>query len=289
MKIETRPPFNCLSLIFLLFLAACAVPTPVPTPKSTYDYVPEVETKYLSRGGLTVKGYQTVPVLSYHKFSKDKVSTLTVKEVAFEEQMKFLKDNDYNVITLDQLLNFLEFKGEIPEKSVVITFDDGWSSVYDIAYPILKKYGFPATLFVYTEFIGGKRALSWKEIKELAVNGIDIQCHSVTHRNLTVLNEKESFKDYFDSINREIFQSRQMIEKRINKKCKYLAYPYGASNKLVIALLKKHGYRGAFSVKRGSNPFFVNEYLIKRSMIYGKYDIQKFKKNLVVFKATELR
>ena len=285
MKIETRSPFNCLSLIFLLFLAACAA----PTPKSTYDYVPAVETKFLSRGGLTAKGYQTVPVLSYHKFSKDKVGTLTVKEVAFEEQMKFLKDNGYSVITLDQFLDFLEFKGEIPEKSVVITFDDGWGSVYDIAYPILKKYGFPATLFVYTEFIGGKKALSWEQIKELAANGFDIQCHSLTHRNLTVLNEKEPFKDYFDSINREISQSRQLIEKKINKKCKYLAYPYGDSNKLVIALLKKHGYRGAFTVERGSNPFFIHEYLIKRSMIYGKYDVQKFKKNLVVFKETELR
>ena len=87
----------------------------------------------------------------------------------------------------------------------------------------------------------------------------------------------------------EISVSKKLIQQKLNKNCKYLAYPYGETTPLVIALLKKHGYRGAFTVKRGSSPFFANNYKINRSMIYGNYDIQEFEKNLAVFSERNLK
>jgi len=241
------------------------------------------------KGGLKVNGYQTVPVLAYHSFSKNRPGKMIVTEAAFEAQMKYLKENGYHVISLDQLLDFLDFKEQIPEKSVVITIDNGWSSFYDIAFPILKKYGFPATLFVYTDFIGTSKALSWKQINNLSKNGFDIQCKTKTHRNLTKRKKKESFKEYFKSLEMEINYPKKPIKHKLNKECSYFAYPYGKTNNLVIAILKKQGYRAAFTVKRASNPCFVDKYRIHRSVIYGDYDIERFKKNLSVFHKIKLK
>ena len=245
--------------------------------------------KHFYKGGIKSTGYQTVPVLLYQGFSKDKAGRMIVAEADFKAQMKYLKENGYHVIMLEQLLDFIDFKEQIPEKSVVITIDDGWRSFYDIAYPVLKKHGFPATLFVYTDFIGGRKAMSWEQIKEISENGFDIQCKTRTHRSLTKLKEKESFKEYFESIEKEISYPKKLIKQKLGKDCSCLAYPYGATNNLVIAILIKHGYRAAFIVKPGSNPFFVDNFRIQRSEIYGKYDIERFKKMLSVFQKMELK
>jgi peptidoglycan/xylan/chitin deacetylase (PgdA/CDA1 family) len=242
------------------------------------------------RGGLTVKGHQTVPVLSYHKFSDSKPDKMTVTASAFEEQMKFLKDKGYRVITMDQLFDFLDFKVQIPRKSVVITIDDGWRSVHEIAFPVLKKYGYPATLFVYSDLItGSKKTLDWELVREMADNGIDIQCHTKTHRSLTAPTEKESFREYFEAIEKELLDNARVIKAKTNRDVKYLAYPFGDTNHLVTALLRKQGYRGGLTVKRDSNAFFVNNYRVNRSMIYGDYDIKQFEKNLTVFAEEALK
>jgi len=247
--------------------------------------------KPYQRGGLTLKGYQTVPVLSYHNFSLDRsTSRMTVTKTAFEEQMKFLKDNGYRVIPLDQLVDFLQFKRQIPEKSVVITLDDGWRSAYEVALPILKEYGYPATLFVYTDLIvGSKKTLSWDVVQEMANSGIDIEGHTKTHRNLTLINKKEPFSEYFEAIEQELSASARIIRAKVGKDIKYLAYPDGETNHLVIELLEKEGYRGAFTVKRGGNPFFIHDYRINRSMIYGDFNLEQFKKNLTVFSDEALK
>jgi peptidoglycan/xylan/chitin deacetylase (PgdA/CDA1 family) len=242
------------------------------------------------KGGLSLEGYQMVPVLSYHKFSKDKADVLTVKESAFEEQMKFLKTSGYRVITMDELFDFLDYNRPIPKKSVVITIDDDWYSTYEIAFPILKKYGYPATLFVYTDLIipGGK-TLSWDLLAQMSKNGMDIQCHTKSHRNLDKRNGQESFREYFEAVKKELVESTEMIKKRLNKEVKYLAYPYGDTNPLIIALLTKLGYRGAFTVERGSNPFFIHSYRINRSMIYGTFSLKDFENNLTYFSNKEMQ
>jgi peptidoglycan/xylan/chitin deacetylase (PgdA/CDA1 family) len=247
--------------------------------------------KPYENGGLTLKGYQIVPVLSYHNFSPDRsTNRMTVTQAAFEEQMKFLKEKGYRVITLTQFSDFLNFKGQIPKKSVVITIDDGWRSVYDIALPILKKYGYPATLFVYTDLIvGSQKTLSWELVQEMARNGLDIQGHTKTHRDLTLMNQKESFKQYFEAIEGELSKSAGTIKAKAGKDIKYLAYPSGETNHLVIELAKKEGYLGAFTAKRGGNPFFIHNYRINRSMIFGDFDLNQFEKNLTVFSDEALK
>lgn len=245
-----------------------------------------------ARGGLTQRGYQTVPVISYHKFSRDRASDLTtVTEKAFEEQMRFLKENGYRVITMDEFFDFLDFKTQVPKKSVVITIDDGWRSVYDIAFPILKKYGYPATLFIYTDFVfqGSRTTLDWDLLKEMSRNGISVQSHTKSHRYLDRKVGRESFREYFEAVKKELVESSRLIKQRLNSDVKYLAYPYGETNHLVSALLMKLGYRGGLTVERGSSPFFVSPYRVNRSMIYGTFDLRDFENNLNTYSNKALR
>lgn len=236
------------------------------------------------RGGLKPDGYQLVPVLCYHNFSRTESDAMTISERAFEEQMRFLKDRGYRVITLDELFDFLEFKRQIPRKSVVITIDDGWRSLYEIAFPILKKYGYRATLFVYTGLIlDTEKTLNWDLIRTMAKDVLDVQCHTKTHRNMAIKYSNESFKEYFDSLKNELIDSARVIRRNLDTDVKYVAYPYGDTNHLVTSLVMKLGYRGAFTVDREGNPFFVDPYRVHRSMIMGTYRIADFEKNLVTF------
>ncbi|MDY6856756.1 MAG: polysaccharide deacetylase family protein [Thermodesulfobacteriota bacterium] len=240
-------------------------------------------------GRLRTYGLQSVPILTYHRFSKENSSKMVVTEDSFDAQMKYLKENGYHVITLDQLLDFLNLNYQTQKKSVVITIDDGWRSCYEIAFPILKKYGFPATLFIYTDFIGGKKAMSWEQVKEMSENGFDIQCHSKTHRNLAKMYGDETLNDYVKVLDQEVALSTKRIKQKLGKECKYFAYPFGQTTTMLIEVLKKHGYHGAFTITRGSNPFFINNFVLKRSVIYGGFSLSEFKKNLIIFTESDLK
>ena len=239
-------------------------------------------------GGLRAEGYQLVPVLSYNQFAPRRSSKSVVPKKAFESQMDYLKRHGFRVITLDNLLDFLDFKTQIPDKSVVITIDDGWKSTYEIAYPILKKYQYPATLFLRTDVIGKKKGLSWKQVRELSENGVDIQCGTNSHNDLISLAINQSLQVYLKALIRALSEPKETIFKQLGKECRYLAYPKGKTNSLIITFLKKFGYRAAFTKERGSTPFFADNYRINRSSIHGEYRLADFKKNLLVFKSEDL-
>jgi len=116
-----------------------------------------------NKGGIHKDGFQTIPILTYHRFADSCTSPLCVPTRVFDRQMKYLKEHGYSVLTPAELLAFLEYRQGLPKKSVLITMDDGYRSVYNVAYPILKKYGFTATLFIYTDFVGASgTAITWK-------------------------------------------------------------------------------------------------------------------------------
>jgi peptidoglycan/xylan/chitin deacetylase (PgdA/CDA1 family) len=229
-------------------------------------------------------------VLSYHNLSPAESSKMTVSQEMFEQQMRLLKEKGYRVISLDQFFDFLEFKTPLLPKSVVITIDDGWRSMYEIVFPILKKYGYPAALFIYTDMVTDTpKTLSWGLLQEMAGQGIDIQCHTKRDRNLILPGKKESFKDYFENLEKELSACKETIKKKLNREVKYLAYPYGDTNPLVIEMAKKQGYRGAFTLKRGSNPSFIQNYRVNRSVVYGDYRLSQFEKNLITFQEDPLQ
>jgi len=227
--------------------------------------------KEKNRGGLFENGYQTVPILCYHKFGPDIKSPLTMPADIFNQQMKYLKDNGYRVISPADLLNFLECRHQIPKKSVLITIDDGYRSIYDIAWPILKKYKFTATIFVYTNYVGiSKKALSWDDLRELKAHGFTIGSHTISHADLTKKKPDEATDAFLHRIKKELLLSKKIIDKKLGQDTINLSLPYGRYNADVLKIAKSVGYKVAVTVDRGSNPFFTNPLALNRDMILKK-------------------
>lgn len=249
-----------------------------------------IPTQEMDRGGLRANGAQVVPILVYHGFSSAPAKTKTiVSRQKFVEQMQYLKDNDYHVVSMDDFFDFLEFKKELPTKSVVLTVDDGWCSLYEIGFPVFKQYGYPVTLFLYTDLVHDKTCLSWDQVREMKQNGFAVGSHSKTHRSLNGPNEDENFDQFFAAVQQEVNAVEKLTDKHLGITPRYFAYPYGASSELLIAFLKKKGYRGAFKVSPGSNPFYMDRFQIRRSVIYGDYDINRFAGILKTFTKKKLQ
>ena len=244
--------------------------------------------KEKNRGGLFEDGYQIVPILCYHKFGSD-TSSMTTPSHVFEQQMKYLKENGYRVISPQQLVDFLEYRRQIPKKSVLITMDDGYKSVYEVAWPILKKYDFTATLFVYTDYVGiSRKAISWDELRVLKANGFTIGSHSVAHSDLTGKNQDETEEEFQNRLKKEIFLSKKILDTKLGQDTLFFSFPYGRYNSDLMKMVKSAGYKIAVTVDRGSNPFFTNPLALKRDMIL-KQDIALFISRLKIFNPLSLK
>jgi len=239
--------------------------------------------KEKNRGGLSADGFQTIPILTYHRFAEDCSSPLCMPAKTFEHQMRYLKENGYHVITAEDLVVFLGYRQGLPHKSVLITMDDGYRSVYNIAYPILKKYGFKATLFIYTSFVGvSKMAITWDQLKEMQTDGFTIGSHTIYHSDLTNPKEGESEQEHIARLKEELTGSKKIIDRKLGQETYLLAYPFGYYDQRSIQMAKEAGYKLAMSVKRGGNPFYANPFTLRRDQILEK-DLQSFVSRLKTF------
>ena len=235
----------------------------------TENKITIIPLKEKNKAGLTADGFQVVPILCYHRFSNDCESPLCLPSDLFKQQMKFLSENGYRVITFGQLIDFLEYRKALPQKAVIISIDDGYRSAYDIAYPILKKYGFNATLFIYTDFIGASRnALTWSQINRMRADGFEIGSHTLSHIDLTRQKEGEDTQTYMGRIEKELGESKQIIDKELGQNTILLAFPFGRYNPSVLEISRRLGYQVAVTVTRGGNPFFANPLTLKRTQIF---------------------
>ncbi len=239
--------------------------------------------------GVSVEGVQTVPILCYHRFGSGP-GKMMMSPLQFEAQLQWLAREDFKVLRLSELQAFLAAREAPPPRSVVITIDDGYESFHRHAFPLLRKYGMPATLFVYSDIIGRGDGLSWQQLRELADSGlVDIQSHSKTHRNLNARQAQEGEAAYRQNLTQELRQPRQLLEQRLaawspnaGTKVTAFAYPYGESNDLVVEMLPREGYALGLTVHAGGNPFFASPRLLRRVMIYGDHDLEDFKARLQV-------
>ena len=219
-------------------------------------------------GGLYEDGIQIVPILCYHRFGKTCKTNLCISERTFAKQMEYLKNNGYHTIHLSELMEFLNYKTAIPSKSVIITLDDGYRSIYEFAYPLLKRYGYTATLFIYTDFIEASgNALSWKQLRELKAAGFEIGSHSLSHADLTKKLPHENDQTYWSRITKEFINSKKIIDRQLNQDTQFFAYPYGNYNQQILGLFSEAGYKLGLSIRNGGNSFFANPLTLKRSQI----------------------
>jgi peptidoglycan/xylan/chitin deacetylase (PgdA/CDA1 family) len=239
--------------------------------------------------GVTPSGYQLVPVLVYHNLGPQARGRLVLAAARFEEQMQYLKREGYHVINLGQFLEFTSLRRQLPPKSVLLAFDDGYKSFRQYAYPVLKALGFTATLFVYTDYIGrGRNALSWTELRELAAEGFDIQPHSKSHADLR-RGAEESAEQYDKRIHAELARPGALLRQQLGRITNVLAYPYGYWDEPLLEQVRRHGYVAAFTVRRQANPAFASPLRIGRSQIYSEMTLDDFARSLNVFHKEDLR
>ncbi|HKW92879.1 MAG TPA: polysaccharide deacetylase family protein, partial [Methylomirabilota bacterium] len=239
--------------------------------------------------GVTPGGYQIVPILTYHNLAEQAKGRLVLAAASFREQMRYLKTNGYRVVSLADFVEFTRLGRQLPQRAVVLTFDDGYHAFKDFAYPVLKELGFTATLFIYTDWVGaGRGALSWNDLRELSAAGFDIQAHTKTHADLRrATGETEA--QYARRMHAELEQPQELFNKNLGHRSQILAYPYGRWEEGLLPKVKEYGYIAAFSVRRQGNASFVRPLTGHRSQIYSEMTLDDFVRNLNVFQEENLR
>jgi len=183
----------------------------------------------------------------------------------FRNQISWLQSNNIKTITIDELLSQ---KPKKEEKVVCLTFDDGWLGNYLYAYPILKEYEFKATFFIATELIGEPFYMTWEHLKQMQTSGMSIQSHTVTHRPLANMEERE--------ILFELLESKKAIEERLDKGVRHLSLPHGSQNSRIWSLAKEIGYKTICTSNVGFQTWESNGPWLKRIYIGKGISEKKF-------------
>lgn len=211
-----------------------------------------------------------IPVLLYHvvKPNPDPTNPWQLSLEEFEKHMAYLKENGYRTLTLKQYFNILNGKAAMPEKPILLTFDDNSNDFYPYVYPILQKYGMKATQFTVSDWVNGSWNMTSSEILTVMENGVDIQNHTVTHPFLANLSKEEQYK--------EIHTATSVLMELTGKTTTAFAYPYGSYNSDTISLLSKLGFEGAFKVGGGVSTDKNNRYELPRIMILQNHTLTDF-------------
>ncbi|MBP3690808.1 MAG: polysaccharide deacetylase family protein [Schwartzia sp.] len=203
-----------------------------------------------------------IPILNYHQINDVDENMLTVSTTEFETQLAWLEGNGYQTITVSELLDFLEGKGSLPERPVLITFDDGYIDNYQCAFPILKKHNMKACIFLISEYVSlYPNYLTWEQLAEMQASGIEFGSHTVDHNVLTELSP--------NSVNHELADSKNLLEKRLGRRIDVLAYPCGYTNEYIKSRVNASGYRAAFTVNLGNVHPGDDLYALNRVPIFG--------------------
>jgi peptidoglycan/xylan/chitin deacetylase (PgdA/CDA1 family) len=169
---------------------------------------------------------------------------LSVTPQEFEAEMRFLHDQHFATITLDQLADHIRYGTPIPQRSVVLTFDDGYADHYWKVLPILERFGLKATFFIVTNFVGRPGYMNWQQIRALSAAGMEIGDHTLDHQDLTILSPQRDWQ--------EIYESKLILERQLRQPIEVFAYPSGAVNERVLAAVQRAGYVAAVSTLPGT-------------------------------------
>lgn len=215
----------------------------------------------------------SVIVLMYHRFDQNKYPSTNISSNLFRKHLEIIRSENFNVIGIDHLANLLKEKKNLPDKTVVITIDDAYKSFFNNAYPILKEFGYPFSIFVSTASVSSKKNsdyMSWKMLKELSLNGGLILNHTVDHDSLLELNNEEVIS--------QVLNASKKIYSEIGKQPNILSYPYGESSLRVEKVIEELGIEAAFAQHSSplSNYDFIHR--LPRFALNDEYgSIKRFK------------
>ncbi|MEU3789693.1 polysaccharide deacetylase family protein [Streptomyces fructofermentans] len=220
-----------------------------------------------------------VPILMYHAVAtepNDATRALSVAPEAFTEQMALLDDLGFTPVGTAELARCWRASAPLPERPVLITFDDGYEGVHRHALPVLAKHGFASTLFVSTGWLRGAYdtggalddMLDWDQVRELASSGVEIGGHSHTHPQLDQLDD--------ESLRSELLRCRDIVADELGARPASFAYPYGYSSRRVRRMVRETGFSQSLAVgnrlaRRGQGPYALQRVTVRRSTVIEEF------------------
>jgi peptidoglycan/xylan/chitin deacetylase (PgdA/CDA1 family) len=217
-----------------------------------------------------------VSVLGYHDFSStERETAMRINTAKFRKQMEVIRSLNIPVIPMADFIAWKDEGKAIPEKAIVITLDDGWKSVYTDAYPILKEFGYPFTIYLYKNYVdGGGKALTTEMIKKMMANGATIGSHSTTHPfPQTVKAARKRGEVAYDKfLDVEMAESKRFLEEKFGGSVKSFAYPGGYFTEEMLTKAEEVGYTHLFTVQPGKVKRSLPNNVLPRYVILGNYD-----------------
>lgn len=266
----TYLPFLLLLTTLAITMSACSMgdpptPTPVPTNTPTATTVPTATpipqpTSTLTPTPIPPSTRASVPTLCYHHVRDWRASdteedrVYIVSPAKLDAQLKYLKDNGYHAVTSEQIYQYYANGRALPDKPVMLTFDDNDDTQYTNALPLLKKYGFNATFFIMTVTVDKENYMTSDHLKELDKDGFDLQPHTWDHHMVTQYKTDDDWQ-------MQIVGPKKMLEDLLGHPTPYFAYPYGVYNAASAAKIKSYGYKAAFRLSevmdKDADPLFA--------------------------------
>ncbi|NQZ03163.1 polysaccharide deacetylase family protein [Idiomarina sp.] len=190
--------------------------------------------------------YPGVHVLQYHHVSEKTPAVTSISPDQFEQHLRYLKEHDFNVVAIEQAAEWVDAGANIPRKTVVITFDDGYDNVFENAHPTLKEYGFPYAVFVNPDLLEAHPSayMSWQQLKTIDAEGATIVNHGQTHAHLIRRKDEETEAQWQARMKQDIVSAQHAIDAQLGEQPKYFAYPYGEYSPALEKLLKEWGFKG---------------------------------------------
>lgn len=261
----------------MAMLISTSTPTPLPsatatlTPTSAPTITPTLTptrcpTPHLMRVPMLMYHYVSIPPVDADIFRLD----LSVTPQAFEEQMAYLAANGYQTVRVADVVAHLTKGAPLPEKPIVLTFDDGYADIYESVFPILKKYRMTATFYVIAQFTEDKKTgyVTWEQLREMAAAGMEIGSHSMDHLDLR--NRTTAF------LNNQMAGSKRLIESRLGITVRTFAYPAGKYNARTLAVAQTSGYLGAVTEIQGIQQSNSDIFEMRRVRVRGSYSVADY-------------
>jgi peptidoglycan/xylan/chitin deacetylase (PgdA/CDA1 family) len=227
-------------------------------------------------------------ILMYHMISEPQTKAEIRYACApkqFEKHIQMLLSEGFMPISIQAVENYYTQHIPIRDKSFLITLDDGFEDNYTNAFPILQRYNTPAVIYLATGLLGKtnqwmrtptfseRKMLSWRQIQEMANQGIHFGSHTVSHPKLTELDDA--------SVNKELVQSKQIIEDQLGLECMHFAYPYGLLTEKTRELVQQAGFKTACSTRSGFNNASRDPLVLHRIEVYGNDSAWKLKQKIM--------
>lgn len=211
-----------------------------------YAEVPAVSLQFMpnTASSTSSAGKLKLPILVYHivrpSYPSDSRAVRAIAHTpeVFDAQMEYLHDAGYHVVSFHELESHFKNGIPLPDKPIIISFDDGWDDQFTYAFPVLEKYKYTATFFVFTNPIGTKGFMTWDELRAMQKAGMTIASHSRSHPYLTRITDPKALRN-------EISGSKQVLESRLGITVREFAYPFGQYNAAVMAAVTDAGYLSA--------------------------------------------